>query len=230
MTTPSATGSAPPERPVPAPRATNGTWCSWQSRTTACTSAAERGQHDEVGDGAMARERVALVGAELLRARRSARRRGAPARRQRETRGKAPPPDDSRAPRGGQAEGASSASTAVESSVCPVASRTVALPSGSIGSIAIPWRRSATTWLTRPIPSFSHLARLERVGPRLLERLRCRAEPAELVGARRDPAFERRSAWSTSRSPTGSGLPPSRRSRRRGRCRRARAASCAATG
>ena len=35
ITTPSATGSAPPERPVPAPRATNGTPCSWQSRTTA---------------------------------------------------------------------------------------------------------------------------------------------------------------------------------------------------
>ena len=46
MTIPSATGSAPPERPVPAPRATNGTPSRAQSRTTACTSSVEPGQDD----------------------------------------------------------------------------------------------------------------------------------------------------------------------------------------
>ena len=35
MTIPSATGSAPPESPVPAPRATNGMPASLQIRTTA---------------------------------------------------------------------------------------------------------------------------------------------------------------------------------------------------
>ncbi len=43
MTTPPTTGSAPPESPVPAPRATNGTPWSWQSFTTAWTSGAEPG-------------------------------------------------------------------------------------------------------------------------------------------------------------------------------------------
>ena len=37
ITTPSATGSAPPDSPVPAPRATNGTREALQARTTACT-------------------------------------------------------------------------------------------------------------------------------------------------------------------------------------------------
>ena len=36
---PSSTGSAPPERPDPLPRATQGTSCSWQARTTSDTSA-----------------------------------------------------------------------------------------------------------------------------------------------------------------------------------------------
>ena len=40
ITIPSATGSAPPERPVPAPRATKGMLCSWQRRTVAATSSA----------------------------------------------------------------------------------------------------------------------------------------------------------------------------------------------
>ena len=50
MTIPSATGSAPPESPVPAPRATNGIAASLQMRTTACTSAVVAGQRDERGD------------------------------------------------------------------------------------------------------------------------------------------------------------------------------------
>ena len=66
MTIPSATGSAPPESPVPAPRATNGMPASLQMRTTACTSAGRRGQRDERRDDAAAREPVALVGAKLL--------------------------------------------------------------------------------------------------------------------------------------------------------------------
>ena len=38
ISTPSSTGSAPPERPEPAPRATHGTSASWQARTTSATS------------------------------------------------------------------------------------------------------------------------------------------------------------------------------------------------
>ena len=49
ITTPSATGSAPPDRPVPAPRATNGTPCSWQSRTTAATCSAVSGRTTSSG-------------------------------------------------------------------------------------------------------------------------------------------------------------------------------------
>ena len=49
MTTPSATGSAPPERPVPAPRATNGTPCSAHTRTAAATCAASRGSSTSSG-------------------------------------------------------------------------------------------------------------------------------------------------------------------------------------
>ena len=39
ITIPSATGTAPPESPVPAPRATNGTRCRSQAETAATTSA-----------------------------------------------------------------------------------------------------------------------------------------------------------------------------------------------
>ena len=48
ITMPSATGSAPPESPVPAPRATKGTPSRAQMRTTACTSAVEPGEDDEL--------------------------------------------------------------------------------------------------------------------------------------------------------------------------------------
>ena len=43
MTIPPAAGSAPPLRPVPAPRLTNGTLSRAHSRTTACTCPAVRG-------------------------------------------------------------------------------------------------------------------------------------------------------------------------------------------
>jgi hypothetical protein len=49
ITIPSATGSAPPERPVPAPRATNGICASLQIRTTACTSSASAGKATRAG-------------------------------------------------------------------------------------------------------------------------------------------------------------------------------------
>ena len=48
-TTPSATGSAPPESPVPAPRATNGTPCSWQSAHDRLHLLRRAGQDDELG-------------------------------------------------------------------------------------------------------------------------------------------------------------------------------------
>ena len=43
ITTPPSIGVAPPERPVPAPRAVNGTPAAAQARTTRATSAVERG-------------------------------------------------------------------------------------------------------------------------------------------------------------------------------------------
>ena len=64
---PSATGSAPPEKPVPAPRATNGMPSSLQIRTTACTSSVESRQRDERRNDAAAGEPVALVRPQLLR-------------------------------------------------------------------------------------------------------------------------------------------------------------------
>src|SRR3954447_18906275 len=41
--TPSSCGTAPPERPDPAPRATHGTSSLWQSATTCCTCSVELG-------------------------------------------------------------------------------------------------------------------------------------------------------------------------------------------
>ena len=49
ISTPSSTGSAPPERPDPAPRATHGTSASWQARTTAATSSADPGSTTATG-------------------------------------------------------------------------------------------------------------------------------------------------------------------------------------
>ena len=67
MTMPPATGRAPPESPVPWPRATNGTALRGQSRTTAWTSAADDGQHDRGRRLAQMRQRVAFVGQQLER-------------------------------------------------------------------------------------------------------------------------------------------------------------------
>ena len=63
---PSATGSAPPESPDPAPRATNGTPSAAQTRTTACDlvralRAARPRRHD-----AATGQPVALIGPQLL--------------------------------------------------------------------------------------------------------------------------------------------------------------------
>ncbi len=49
MSTPVSLGSAPPERPVPLPRATNGTPACAQQLTTAATSAAELGSTTSAG-------------------------------------------------------------------------------------------------------------------------------------------------------------------------------------
>ena len=49
MTIPSATGSAPPDRPVPAPRATNGIRSRAQTRTTAATSSVLAGSTTSAG-------------------------------------------------------------------------------------------------------------------------------------------------------------------------------------
>ena len=48
-TTPPAMGVAPPESPVPAPRATNGTRAAWHARTTACTSSVVPGSATSSG-------------------------------------------------------------------------------------------------------------------------------------------------------------------------------------
>ncbi len=67
MTRPPATGSAPPDRPVPWPRATNGTPARAHSRTIACTSRRGRGQHDGGRRLAQVGQRVAFVGQQLER-------------------------------------------------------------------------------------------------------------------------------------------------------------------
>ncbi len=49
MRTPSSTGMAPPDSPVPAPRATHGTLASWQARTISRTSSADPGSTATAG-------------------------------------------------------------------------------------------------------------------------------------------------------------------------------------
>ena len=49
ISTPSACGTAPPDRPVPLPRATNGTPARAHTRTTAATSAADSGSTTSAG-------------------------------------------------------------------------------------------------------------------------------------------------------------------------------------
>ena len=63
---PSATGSAPPERPVPAPRATNGNAVRVADPDDRLNLCGARGEHDECGNDAPARQPVALVGPQLL--------------------------------------------------------------------------------------------------------------------------------------------------------------------
>ena len=68
-TTPPAIGVAPPESPVPAPRATNGTPLSGARAQHGLDVLGRAGQDDELGHRAVSREPVALVDAELLRLR-----------------------------------------------------------------------------------------------------------------------------------------------------------------
>ncbi len=49
MTTPPSTGSEPPDRPVPEPRATQGTPARWQAATTAATSSVVSGRTAAAG-------------------------------------------------------------------------------------------------------------------------------------------------------------------------------------
>ena len=65
ITTPPAAGSAPPLRPVPAPRLTNGILWRAQTRTTACTSSALRGSTTAPGSDAEVGQPVALIGLQL---------------------------------------------------------------------------------------------------------------------------------------------------------------------
>nr|WP_284284766.1 hypothetical protein [Arsenicicoccus piscis] len=48
-TTPPSRAFAPPDNPVPAPRATTGARCWWQTCTTACASWAERARTTAAG-------------------------------------------------------------------------------------------------------------------------------------------------------------------------------------
>ena len=66
MTMPSATGSAPPERPVPAPRATNGMPLACADPDDPLHLRGRAGEDDELRHRAPAREPVAVVDAELL--------------------------------------------------------------------------------------------------------------------------------------------------------------------
>ena len=66
MRMPSSTGSAPPDRPEPAPRATHGTPACAQARTHAWTSAAEPGSTAARGRGGVLQQPVGLVGAQLV--------------------------------------------------------------------------------------------------------------------------------------------------------------------
>ena len=64
ISAPTEIGIAPPDRPVPEPRATNGTPASRQARTHFCTSSALGGQEHDARNGPVGGEAVALVGAE----------------------------------------------------------------------------------------------------------------------------------------------------------------------
>ena len=67
ISTPSACGSAPPDSPVPEPRATNGTPASAQARTVAATLArSSRAARTSAGHDLVVGQPVALVRAQLL--------------------------------------------------------------------------------------------------------------------------------------------------------------------
>ena len=62
ISTPSAWGSAPPDRPVPEPRATKGTPCSAHARTTAASCSRVLGYDDQRRRDPVVGQPVALVG------------------------------------------------------------------------------------------------------------------------------------------------------------------------
>ena len=64
--TPSASGSAPPDRPVPAPRATTGTSRPAQVRITSCTCSTVSGSTATRGTCRVRGESVALVGLQIF--------------------------------------------------------------------------------------------------------------------------------------------------------------------
>ncbi len=66
MTMPFSTGSAPPLRPVPEPRATKGMRSRWQTRTMAWTCAVELGSSDGQRHRAEIGQAVAFVGVEFF--------------------------------------------------------------------------------------------------------------------------------------------------------------------
>ena len=66
ISTPSSIGSAPPDRPEPAPRATHGTSACAQAATTCRTSSAVLGQHGRRGRRVVLEQAVRLVGPELV--------------------------------------------------------------------------------------------------------------------------------------------------------------------
>ena len=65
-TTPPATGVAPPDRPVPAPRATNGHALAMARAQDDLNVLGRTGKDDELGDRPVPGQPVALVDAELL--------------------------------------------------------------------------------------------------------------------------------------------------------------------
>ena len=65
MSTASGSATAPPESPVPAPRATNGTSARWSRRTISRTSAGVRRHDDHAGIRLAGRQAIHGVGREL---------------------------------------------------------------------------------------------------------------------------------------------------------------------
>jgi hypothetical protein len=57
---------APPDRPVPAPRATTGAPIAWQALSTACTCASDSGSATTSGPLAVGGQAVAFIGRRLF--------------------------------------------------------------------------------------------------------------------------------------------------------------------